>query len=427
MSDTKSIPFLSELSKIDDRLRAGAGSLEKDELERLIKNINQSIGETVKQDYLKKAPEISHNWDTIFEAVILNHLEKRLTETLDVDVYFSFGQYLLKFTDNSDTALIKLVHNYLDIFRHSTFLTRLSKTSDWEELIHKLIVKSNFNMNQLVGQRRRDYPDKIIIRTMKPGQEQVLNWKKTGELINTYAKGIGKLIQSGDREHDKVAFLMENSLNMALLDLACLTSGIVNIMIPANSVADHVEFILNQTRAPIVLISNEKQLAKIKSIKKNLTYLKYAVLLDGPGVESWVISLNAMIEEGGNFSDELLHQWQKQIRINDLATLMYTSGTTGDPKGIMFSHMNLVYKRFCRAMALPEIGDTDRFLAYLPLYHTFGRWLEMIGSIFWGAEYIFMENPAISTMVIICSAASRQFLFPFLKNGMNCMKRLKRK
>jgi len=84
---------------------------------------------------------------------------------------------------------------------------------------------------------------------------------------------------------------------------------------------------------------------------------------------------------------------------NDVCTIIYTSGTTGDPKGIMFSQMNLVYKRFCRAMALPEIGPDDRFLSFLPLFHTFGRYLEMLGSVFWGAEYAFMENPAMETML----------------------------
>ncbi len=50
-------------------------------------------------------------------------------------------------------------------------------------------------------------------------------------------------------------------------------------------------------------------------------------------------------------------------------------------------------------MALPKISDKDRFLAFLPLFHTFGRFLEMTGSIFWGAEYVFMQNPSVQTMI----------------------------
>ncbi len=399
MNDTKSTTFLSILSQLEDSLRAGVGSLEKGELTRLIEKINSSINETIQKDFLKKVPDISHNWDAIFEAVIINRLEKMMAETLDVDFYFNFGQYLLKFVDNSDTALIMLIHNYLDIFRQSAFLVRINNTPPWEKLILKLIEKSNFHVGQLVKQRIRDYPDKAIFRLLYNDRNEPSTWKKISKMIEMYTLGIGKLTASESNEIDKVAFLTENSLEMALLDLACLTSGIVNIMIPANSVSDHVQFILNQTKASIILVSNEKQLTKLKSIKKNVPKLNYAILLQGDSNEDWILSLDDILKESANFSDDILRQWQKNIHIDDLATIMYTSGTTGDPKGIMFSHKNLVYKRFCRAMALPEIGDTDRFLAYLPLYHTFGRWLEMLGAVFWGAEYVFMENPAISTMV----------------------------
>lgn len=399
MSDIKSAAFLSELSQLEDNLRAGAGSLEKNELTSLLKNINHSIKETVQKDYFKKAPATSHNWDAILEAVIVNRLDKMLTETLDTDIYFNFGQYLLKYIDNSDNALMMLIHNYLDIFRQSAFLVRIKDTYPWEQLILELIDKSNFHLGQLVKQRIRDYPDKTIFRLLYNDRDEPFFWKKISKIIEMYALGIGKVAAAESNEIGKVAFLTENSLDMALFDLACLTSGIVNVMIPANSLADQVQFILNQTRASIILVSNEKQLAKIKSIKKNVPKLNYAVLMHGDSAEDWILSLDDILKQSANFSDDMLRQWQKNIHVDDLATIMYTSGTTGDPKGIMFSHKNLIYKRFCRAMALPEIDDTDRFLAYLPLYHTFGRWLEMLGAVFWGAEYVFMENPAISTMV----------------------------
>jgi len=78
---------------------------------------------------------------------------------------------------------------------------------------------------------------------------------------------------------------------------------------------------------------------------------------------------------------------------------MYTSGTTDNPKGIIFNQENIITKRFARALALPEIGSNDSFLCYLPLYHTFGRWFEMMGSIFWGATYTFTQSTSFKNLL----------------------------
>jgi long-chain acyl-CoA synthetase len=78
---------------------------------------------------------------------------------------------------------------------------------------------------------------------------------------------------------------------------------------------------------------------------------------------------------------------------------MYTSGTTGAPKGIKFSHLNLVSKRFARVAALPTVDENEVFLCYLPLYHTFGRYLEMLGAAHLAATYVFAESASIETLI----------------------------
>ena len=144
----------------------------------------------------------------------------------------------------------------------------------------------------------------------------------------------------------RVAFLMENSLTMALLDLACLNSGIINVMIPANSVPQHISFILNQTQCDYILVSNEKQLAKFKSVKKELTHLKNGILIEGTSAEEWILSFSEFMDLAKNIND--LDLEKVDIPIDSTATIMYTSGTTGEPKGIIFSQKNIVFKRFCR-------------------------------------------------------------------------------
>ena len=94
-----------------------------------------------------------------------------------------------------------------------------------------------------------------------------------------------------------------------------------------------------------------------------------------------------------------VNQRLSYVSMDRTQTIMYTSGSTANPKGITFNQNNMMSKRFARALALPEIGSDDTFLCYLPLFHTFGRYFELMGSIFWGATYSFAESPAFNSLL----------------------------
>ncbi len=223
-------------------------------------------------------------------------------------------------------------------------------------------------------------------------------WLDINEKVHSIARGLLSLQKNSPHP---IAILSENSLEMVCVDLACLMTGIVNVPIPANSTAESVAYILNHSKAVSIFVSTEKQLQKVSGIRSQLQNLQNIVIIkhsENVNIPE-VISFEQFLKQGLGVSDEALESAFERVKLNDLATIMYTSGTTEIPKGIMFSHLNIVSKRFARAMALPEIGEDDRFLCYLPLYHTFGRYFEMIGCLFWGCTYTFMEGPEIDTMI----------------------------
>jgi len=384
----------SSLTELNDKLLAGKAALEQSEIDDLIINLRIELSRAVKGNQLANEPD-AEQWQNILDGLFSSELAAPFMENMDKDLFFGFGEYLGSFTDQPNNRIVSIIHNYLNLFRTSSFLQKIYDERRWDKLIHTLIVKSYYTFDVLFNQRVNQYKKKSLFRIIKDSNTIDYSWQKTSDIVSLYRSSISHILFEIESQNKIVAFLLENSLEMVMLDLACLTSGIVNAMIPANSVSEHISYILNQTKAPILFSDDEKQLAKIRSIKKETPFLKTVVMLKGNAAEDWVISFEefkAMASDHSIKTDVL-------IKPDSLATLMYTSGTTGEPKGIMFSHTNIVYKRFCRAMAIPGISDADRYLAFLPLYHTFGRWLEMTGAIFWGAEYCFMENPSVETMI----------------------------
>ncbi len=390
----------SQLKKLREKILAGKAASDEESFNDLLEDFSSVFKNFVKNEsefsYAEVIPEISNSINASFQSQTASDLAAKI----DPDNFYDFGEKLLNLDSETEFDTIQeLIFAYLNLFRLSDFLKRIYKQRKWDNLIYQLIDKSKFTTAALFEQRRVTYPNKTLFKVIHGKSETNYSWDTSAEQVAAYRRSFFTLMDKENLSGEKIAFLMDNSIYMAMLDIACLTSGIVNIMIPANSVPQHILFILNQSEAPLVVVSDEKQLAKIKSIKTELTFLKTVILLQGRSAEDWVYSFNEFLALDNESSEQMISESLSKIKPKSLATIMYTSGTTGEPKGIMFSHMNIVSKRFYRAMALPLISSKDKFLAYLPLYHTFGRWLEMMGSIFWGAEYTFMENPSVDTMI----------------------------
>jgi long-chain acyl-CoA synthetase len=333
------------------------------------------------------------NTNTFFDFVSSTENAKSFAGTVNTDQLFALGKLL---NENGSTEQI---HEFLDIFRHSSFLTRIYEEDRWAQLILDLIQRSNFTFCTLFNQRLRKYADKILFTVMEPGSQKDYTWQQTGEMVQKYARLLLALLGPGP-ELKSVAFLCKNSLDMALLDLACLTTGIENVMIPANSVQMHIEYILNYTKPKVLIVSDMELLNNILPLFAKFNFLESILLLkNGNQHSEGVYTLDQVQDLIDSVDLNMIQKYADLKNVQDRATIMFTSGTTGNPKGIMFSYQNIVFKRFARAMAIPRIGEDDVYLSYLPLYHTFGRWLELTGSVFWCARYVFMENPSAEAML----------------------------
>jgi long-chain acyl-CoA synthetase len=183
------------------------------------------------------------------------------------------------------------------------------------------------------------------------------------------------LKQWGVQKGDRVAILSENRPEWMITDFACVTTGIVDVPIYATLTAEQTLYLLQNSRAKVIVVSTLEQLRKVQSIQAK-TALEKVVVMDDIAelnvIPMWSLIKDAPLERDAQFDAQA-----RQITPEDLATLIYTSGTTGTSKGVMLSHGNLTA---CAVMASQQTQWTpeDVYLSFLPLSHVTARHVDYV-------------------------------------------------
>ena len=176
---------------------------------------------------------------------------------------------------------------------------------------------------------------------------------------------------------DRAVILSENRIEWALADYACLCAGIVDVPVYPSLTAPQIRYILNDSGARLAFASSAEQLGKLEEIRSECPELESVVVFDPPaalppGTTSWSRLIGGGASPGARRSPEAFRTEAERARPGDVATILYTSGTTGDPKGVMLTHDNLHSNVRACAGLLP-LGSSDSTLSFLPLSHVLQR------------------------------------------------------
>ena len=254
-------------------------------------------------------------------------------------------------------------------------------------------------VDALIANARR-LPDRPAMRhypAERPvqGDWKVVTWAEYLLAVRQIAAGLAELgIGSGGR----VAILSANRVEWHLADLGTLFNGSVTVPVYPTSSPSQVAYILAHAEVEACFVDTRAQLAKLIEIRDVLPALKQVIIIDGArrAGDSFVVALDALRGAGADrlkSDPDSVDERSRQVRPEDLATIVYTSGTSGAPKGAMLSHSNIIWT-LRKVTPVYDIGEGDRLLSFLPLSHIAERMMSDFMPIAVSGETWFARNLA---------------------------------
>ena len=211
----------------------------------------------------------------------------------------------------------------------------------------------------------------------KDGVWSPVSWDEATERVAALANGFLSL---GVEKGDKVAILCRTRLEWSLTDYALSTIGAIVIPIYPTSSPSEIAYILRDSETKLLLSEDEEQLAKTRDLEGELPSLERVIGIDAPGGGG---TLDDVAEAGrawGPSNPEALARAAAQVGPDDVLTFLYTSGTTGNPKGCLLSHRNYVAMTDAVVAMSGLFRDDDTALLFLPLAHNFARLIQFTAA-----------------------------------------------
>lgn len=306
--------------------------------------------------------------------------------------------------------------------------------------------EASYNLNQFLIDAKRMFPKKSAMKYLKGGAYYDINWEETYEVSRLFCMGLMSL---GIEKGDKVGILSHSRYEWRLCDYSIILAAACSVTLYPSLTSAQIEYIVNDSSVKILYVENVRMAKRVLSVKDKCPTLTNIVIIapvKGEELPSLVVSLDRLIEKGQqyyndktsniNFKDKAIKKLIKKIGeneaeiassyhqnevktklresrifdaklgilINDpfiqryhsiqpdnLASIVYTSGTTGVPKGAMLSHKNF-YTNVINTLVQVPIQSTDVSLAFLPLSHVLGRLTDHFLMTKLGATVAFAKN-----------------------------------
>jgi len=239
------------------------------------------------------------------------------------------------------------------------------------------------------------YGPRPALRRRVGDEWETTTWDGYATAVRHLAAG---LIHLGLAPGDRVGVLSGNRREWHLADLGILAAGGVTVPVYPTNSSSQVAYVLGHSGCRFVFVEDLDQLSKVLLRREELPQLERAFVFDrGEGLDHEFVGdledLDALAAEELAQHPTVLEDRAHAMHADDLATIVYTSGTTGRPKGVMLTHGNIAANIDNITRVVP-IGPDDRFLSFLPLSHIAERTVSDFGEVLAGGETWFAESLA---------------------------------
>ena len=239
----------------------------------------------------------------------------------------------------------------------------------------------------LFRERLRRTPDKIAYTYFSDTQQQWnnLTWQQVECQIQQWHSAFcSENIQPGDN----VSIMLRNCPEWVMFDQAAARTGLVTVPLYTNDRADNIAYIINDANVKLLLIEGDEHWQCIKLAYDQLDKLERIITIK-PIPDANDKRIIALADWLAQSKEKTVTE--PEISAESLATIVYTSGTTGKPKGVMLSHHNIVWNAYAGTQSIPTFHD-DIFLSFLPLSHTLERTIGYYYSMMCGSSVSYARS-----------------------------------
>jgi len=261
---------------------------------------------------------------------------------------------------------------------------------------HEMVASGTDTVAKMFETVVRERDAKIAMTHKEHGIWKSISWAEYGRMARLAGLGLCAL---GMKPDDLVTILSESIPEWLFADMGVLGAGGISVGIYPTSSRDQVAYILNDSGAVYLFVEDEEQLDKYLERRDQLAGIRKVIVFDMEGLRTFrdpmVMSFDELLALGETHGKANPRLWEQRVASSDpdrAAIFVYTSGTTGPPKGAMLSHRNILFaiERFAEAV---ETTDEDQTLAFLPLCHMAERTMTAFRPLGYGGIVNFAESP----------------------------------